>query len=233
MTMQHTTHPDDERLAALAGGDADATADAGLRAHVSACDRCAPMVDDLRQLRTALAELPDLVPSMPLQLVPPVPGLARREAASGGWLRRLAGPVMAAGAGLVLVGAVGASGVMNGFSVGMGSAAAPSAADQAEQSGEGEAAGLPTSAPRAPSSIRDRAGYLAGKTPAPSSRLSLGDTGSTASENAQKTAVPAGRASDSSAGSVSISPWGLLLLAGAVLLFAGGTILVAKRPGAP
>jgi hypothetical protein len=112
MTMQHQIHPDDERLAALAGGDPDVVADADLRAHVSACDRCRDLVDELATLRVTLAELPDLVPSRPLQLIPQVQ--EPRAAASGGWLRRLAAPVMAAGFGLVLVGAIGTSGVLNG-----------------------------------------------------------------------------------------------------------------------
>ena len=88
--MQHPTHPDDERLAALAGGDPEVASDAALRAHVDSCDRCADIVRELGSLRTALAELPDLVPSRPLQLLPPV--AEPRAAARGGWLRRLAGP---------------------------------------------------------------------------------------------------------------------------------------------
>ena len=42
--MQHPTHPDDERLAALAGGDPEVTSDGALRAHVDSCDRCAETV---------------------------------------------------------------------------------------------------------------------------------------------------------------------------------------------
>ena len=104
MTMQNGPHPDDERLAAYAGGDRDAVTDPSLTAHVAACDRCAPLVEELSLLRSALAELPDLAPSRPLRLIPPVPVPA---ATSAGWLRRLTGPAMAAGAGLVLVGAIG------------------------------------------------------------------------------------------------------------------------------
>ena len=105
MTMPNLLpHPDDERLAAYAGGDADATADASLAAHITACDRCRPLVDELTILRGALAELPDLAPSRALRLIPPVPAPA---ASRGGWLRRLTAPAMAAGAGLVLVGAIG------------------------------------------------------------------------------------------------------------------------------
>ena len=107
MTMQNTPHPDDERLAAYAGGDSDALADSSLVAHLSACDRCRPMVDELSLLRGALAELPDIAPSRPLRLIPPVSEPAVRAAGPRAWLRRLTAPAMAAGAGLVLIGAVG------------------------------------------------------------------------------------------------------------------------------
>ena len=107
MTMQNTPHPDDERLAAYAGGDSDALADSSLVAHLSACDRCRPIVDELSLLRGALAELPDVAPSRPLRLIPPVPEPATRAAGPRVWLRRLTAPAMAAGAGLVLIGAVG------------------------------------------------------------------------------------------------------------------------------
>lgn len=110
MTMQHQIHPDDERLAALAGADPDVAGDTELRAHVSACTQCRDLVDELATLRSALAELPDLVPSRRLQLLPPV---AEPRAARGGWMRRLAAPVMAGGFGLVLVGAIGTSGALN------------------------------------------------------------------------------------------------------------------------
>jgi hypothetical protein len=106
MTMQHLPHPDDERLAAYAGGDSDALADPSLVAHLSACDRCRPLLDELSLLRGALAELPDIAPSRPLRLVPPV-AAPPSPAARGSWLRRLTAPAMAVGAGLVLVGAVG------------------------------------------------------------------------------------------------------------------------------
>jgi hypothetical protein len=116
MTMQHQIHPDDERLAALAGGDPDVVADADLRAHLDTCQSCREVVDEITNLRTALAELPDLVPSRRLQLIPPV--VEPRAAAGGSWLRRLAAPVMAAGFGLVLVGAIGSSGILSASSAG-------------------------------------------------------------------------------------------------------------------
>ena len=116
MTMQHSTHPDDERLGAYASADAEVVSDRELAAHVSGCDRCRPMVDELTILHDALSHLPDIAPSRPLRLIPPVIEPAARPSGALEWLRRLTAPAMAAGAGLVLVGAVGASGLVGGFS---------------------------------------------------------------------------------------------------------------------
>jgi hypothetical protein len=148
MTMQHESHPHDERLAALAGADPDATDDRSLREHVAGCDRCRAVVDDLSLLRSALAELPDLRPSRPLQLLPPVAEPAVPRGGALGLLRRLSAPALAAGAGLILVGAVGSSGILEGFG-GMGAASAPIfqnvgddlAAEPQASSGEESAAG--------------------------------------------------------------------------------------------
>jgi hypothetical protein len=141
MTMQNTPHPDDELLAAYAGGDADALADASLTAHLSSCDRCRPLVDELSLLRGALAELPDLAPSRPLRLIPPVPTTTAR----GSWLRRLTAPAMAAGAGLVLVGAVGvgASGVLGSLSGPGGAAPAAQEAAGSQDAQSSDTAGVP------------------------------------------------------------------------------------------
>jgi hypothetical protein len=111
MSMTTSAHPDPERLAALAGADSDALADRELAAHVAACQTCGPQVRDLNALRAALAELPDLAPSRPLQLVPPV----AEPAPSSGWriaFRRAFAPVAVAGMVLLLVGGVGATGVL-------------------------------------------------------------------------------------------------------------------------
>jgi hypothetical protein len=115
MTMQHSTHPDDEQLAAYAGADREAVSDRELAAHISGCERCRPIVDELSLLRDSLAQLPDIAPSRPLRLIPPVAEPAPRRSGALGWLRRLAAPAMAAGAGLVLVGAVGISGLAGGL----------------------------------------------------------------------------------------------------------------------
>ena len=83
MTMD-PQHPLDERLAAYADRDADVLTDGTLRAHVTSCERCALVVRDLGALRSALADLPDLVPSRPLRFLPPVePAAAHTERLRG------------------------------------------------------------------------------------------------------------------------------------------------------
>lgn len=111
MSMSTPAHPDPERLAALAGADPDALADRALGAHVATCESCAPQVRDLTALRAALAELPDLAPSRPLRLLPPV----AEPVTSSGWhtaFRRAFAPLAVAGMVLLLVGSVGATGVL-------------------------------------------------------------------------------------------------------------------------
>jgi hypothetical protein len=105
-------HPDDERLSALASHDDDATADAALTAHVSTCGRCTDLVTELGALRASLAELPDVAPSRPLQLLPPVDAPATSGAAV--WVRRLFAPAITAGAALAMVGLIGTAGPLVG-----------------------------------------------------------------------------------------------------------------------
>ncbi len=122
MTMQNHDHPSEERVAALAGGDPEATEGRALRQHVEGCAHCSDLLRQLSSLHAVLAELPDLVPSRRLQLVPSVPA----PDPDGGWratIRRLAGPAMALGAGLSIVGAVGLGGM--GAGAGAGGDAAP------------------------------------------------------------------------------------------------------------
>lgn len=106
--MMHdpTGHPDDERLSALAAGDADATDDRALRGHVEACARCSALVDDVLSLRVALAQLPDIAPPRPLRLLPAVPDRGT-PAGLGGFARRLFAPALAAGVVLVVAGGIG------------------------------------------------------------------------------------------------------------------------------
>jgi hypothetical protein len=101
-------HPDDERLSALASRETDATGDATLTAHVTSCDRCTGVVNELGALRAALSDLPDVAPSRPLRLLPPVedaPSTAAHRL--GGWARRFFAPILASGAALALVGTIG------------------------------------------------------------------------------------------------------------------------------
>lgn len=115
MTMPPAFHPDDERLAAYAAGEPDAVADAALARHVADCPACGPLVADLRSIRTALSNLPDLPPPRPLRFLPPVPASSPARSLTG-WmalLRRLSAPVMGVAAVLILVGAVGSTGVLH------------------------------------------------------------------------------------------------------------------------
>ena len=133
MTMHDQIHPDDERLAALAGSDPEAAGDAALSAHVDGCAECSNVVRELHLLQAALGELPDLLPSRPLQLIPAVPD-ARP---TGRWLRRIFAPVLVTGSGLVLVGAIGL--------LGGGAAGTPSVANFDRSLTGGEAAASPES----------------------------------------------------------------------------------------
>lgn len=122
MTMQPPSHVAAERLAALAGDDPDLLGDVAARLHIAACERCAVVVHELRLMRTALSELPDLTPPRPLRLLPaaavPVRG------GIGGALRRAFAPALVAGAALVLVGAIGVTDLPGRFLGGTASSAA-------------------------------------------------------------------------------------------------------------
>jgi hypothetical protein len=131
--MPQPQHPDDELLAALAGDEPEAASDSALKAHVAECDRCGPMVQDLRQLRSALAGLPDVAPSRPLQLLPPVRDTAPMRGGFVGFLRGLTGPAMAVGVLLIVVGALGTT--MSGMGLGGAGAAAASAGFLSEADG--------------------------------------------------------------------------------------------------
>ncbi|HTI29359.1 MAG TPA: hypothetical protein VL687_03250 [Methylomirabilota bacterium] len=228
MTMQNLPHPDDERLAAYAGGDRDVMDDATLVAHLATCDRCRPLVDELSILRGALAELPDLAPSRPLRLIPPVPGPAATPGV-GSWLRRLTAPAMAAGAGLVLVGAIGigatsgflsqASSAMFDNREGLQGAGAPeseaTASDTALTPG---VKGSPT-----PSSNETKGGVVdsASASEPPSARFSpdASPAGSDATEHVR------GRSTDE-------QPWLTLLIAGAGIFVAATALRFTISPRA-
>jgi hypothetical protein len=232
MTMDHRTHPEDERLAALAGGDPDATRDAALHAHVDGCAQCRAVVDDVVGLRVALAQLPDVAPSRPLQLIPPVPAAAPSGGALA-WLRRLAAPAMAVGAGLVLVGTVGATGLFGGGSLGLfsgaasGATAPPDHEAAVETNNAGRDSGAETSQPEplepgspgaAPRSTDEAAVPDATE-----------DAGSPMSEDGQ----PAGfdDRDDDVTGTGQL-PWVVLILAGGGLAITGLALRFAIQPRA-
>jgi anti-sigma factor RsiW len=229
MTMQNTPHPDDERLAAYAGGDSDALADSSLVAHLSACDRCRPIVDELSLLRGALAELPDLAPSRPLRLIPPVWDAALPASGPRSWLRRLTAPAMAAGAGLVLIGAVGfgTSAAVNLMPKAASGGAPAEAAASARDFGPVPGA---AAASTAPADTTGSAAY--GSSSAPRS-LSSTLTPSQ-SPSAPSGADEAGRTKlVTDNGSSPDQPWLTLLIAG-VALFVVSTVLrfsLAPRAG--
>jgi hypothetical protein len=225
MTMPH---PDDELLAAYAGGDADALGDRALAAHLTACDRCRPLVDELSLLRDALAALPDLAPSRPLRLIPPVPAPAETSS-RGSWLRRLTAPAMAAGAGLVLVGAigVGATGAIGGF---FGQAASGIFANvgdnlQGAAASEREGALAPgaDSPSLAPEDTTGSAGYER-STPPRTSTSSPSSTPQASSDDDGKVQLNTESSPE--------QPWLTLLIAGAGLFVISAALRVSISPRA-
>lgn len=144
MLNQH--HPDDERLSALASGDDDATADVALASHMESCARCTDLVNELGALRMSLAELPDLRPPRPLQLVPAVTDAPATDGVAG-WVRRFFAPALTAGAALAMVGLIGtASPALDNMAAGAGFEDAGTnleAAPGAPAAGAGEDGGAP------------------------------------------------------------------------------------------
>jgi len=234
MTMHNALHPDDERLAAYAGGDADAVTDRQLVAHLSTCDRCQPMVDELSMLRGALAVLPDLPPSRPLRLIPPVPAPAAPRVGPLEWLRRLAAPAMAAGAGLVLVGAVGASGFLGQLD---GKAASlTSTQEEGASSGPNApaAGGAPSLAPSprlAASPGRDGAEYTRSNEPS-------GESAEATAESTAASGLPApgfgvaGHPPDAFGPAPAEQPWLTLLIAGFALFGISAVLRYSLTPRA-
>jgi len=171
--MTTRAHPDPERLAALAGADPDALSDRELIAHVAECGACDGQVRDLRVLRAALAELPDLVPSRPLRLLPPV----AEPTETATWrigLRRAFAPLAVAGMVLLLVGGVGATGALGPADPGaflqrlqFAAPAAPAAMEAATGQPEETAAavGMAPDEVASPEGSRDQTGAIATDAP--------------------------------------------------------------------
>jgi hypothetical protein len=234
MTMHDSPHPDDERLAAYAGGDRDALDDSSLSSHVATCDRCGPLVDELSFLVSSLAELPDLAPSRPLRLIPPVWD-ATPTSAPQSWLRRLTAPAMAAGAALFLVGVVGIG--ATGLS-GLASKSASFGTDQEAASASdrelGPAAGG-DSPSVAPDDTRGSNGFESSALPATmgSGQPGTPTVATPAPRTPQPSASDGGRMNYEKDSPSSEQPWLTLLIAG-VGLFGISTVLrfsLAPRAG--
>lgn len=216
MTMQYSTHPTDDRLAEYAGADRDALADRELATHIGTCDRCAPIVDELSTLRLALAALPDIAPSRPLRLIPPLLEPAPRRTGALDWLRRLAAPAMAAGAGLVLVGAVGASGLVGGL--------ASKASDTTSMQESSNGAGAPQAGgDHSPVPALSTDGEFTGRTDTPR------DNGSTGSVAPTPTPSVELHVADRSSGE---QPWLTLVIAGFSLFGISAVLRYSLSPRA-
>ena len=215
-------HPDDERLAALAASETDAVVDSSLVTHVAGCPRCGPMVDDLRTLRSALAELPDITPSRPLRFLPVLPEASRQRLGWLGLLRGLTTPAMAVAVVLILVGAIG---TMGGGLGSLGSAgAAPVSGDL--NAAAGRASGAPVPAAQQPGASKSREGSGATSAPTPALPLSgnFGGGSPTASATDQRTRSLYQPSTKGSAETLTAdsggAPFGWLLGAGVILLAA-------------
>jgi hypothetical protein len=214
MTMEPNHHPDEERLAAFAGGEPDVE----LRLHVRDCGQCRSIVDELTMLRAALGELPDLAPSRPLRLLPevaaPQPSAAERLA---GWTRRAFTPLLAAGFGLAIVGSLGTVGSM--FS--MGSAGAPSAGalyqGAAATGAPADTTGGPAAAPGGSASIGAEA--AAGRSSSPSAAASASSSPKAAA-SAMSSAEPARVVFETPPATPARPLWPMVLFAGVALIIA-------------
>lgn len=195
--MMHANHPDDERLAALAGHDSEADADRELAAHVAGCARCADLVEELGVLRASLAELPDIAPSRPLRILPAIDAEQGAGDRLGGWIRRFFTPLVTAGAALALVGVVGtAAPALEGMASGY--AAQPAMEMQRDAATGGGDSG------EAPGTLSESAG------PDEDGRQSFAADGN---QDDALTTLPAER-----------SPWPMVLFSGLALVV--GTLLL-------
>jgi hypothetical protein len=216
--MLNQNHPADERLSALASLDTDATTDAALGSHVSSCDRCTELVSDLDVLRVALADLPDLQPSRPLQLLPPVEVESSGVDRLGGWARRFFAPILASGAALALVGVIGtAAPALEQMASGPGAqgAAASQAAQEFAAPAASEAGEQPTTFDAAGGDDSDGGGgdmESAASPPAAERDENAVDEQRTASSNRDVSAL------EQTTASAERSPWPMVLFAGAALM---------------
>ncbi len=223
--MLNSTHPHDERLSALASGDDDAATDAVLSSHVTTCDRCTELIDELGALRASLAALPDLEPSRPLRLLPPAAEPAQ-DARIGAWVRRLFAPALTAGAALAMVGLIGtASPALDG----MASGGADSAEEAVTGAGGEEAAELSDrAASEAPAAAPDAAGASA-------AIQQFGESDGRTAEEAASAAPFV--AEDNASGATELpaerSPWPMVLFTGVALMIGAALLrwILVPRAG--
>ncbi len=228
--MLNSNHPDDERLSALASRDTDATADALLTAHLSTCDRCTDLVNELGALRASLAHLPDLQPSRPLRLLPAADEAPAGADRLGGWARRFFAPVLTAGAARAMVGLVGTTApALDGMASGGGQAgAAPStqyleeAAPEAQASAASEDSSERAAA-GAPDALADASDAAAATDGADGETMSTFGGGSDEDDARDAmTQLPAER-----------SPWPMVLFTGVALMVAAALLrwILVPRAG--
>ena len=223
MSMNSPAHPHPERLAALAGDDPEARSDRDLVAHVAACTACEGDVREMSILRAALAELPDVAPNRPLRLVPPVAAPALADGWRVTWQRAFA-PLAVAGMVFLLVGSVGATGVLGPADAGaflqrFSSAAQPAPAEAPELAAT--APGTPVQSAAAMDASGE-AGALAPSASTPSD-------GGTAAEGAGVNDLGASRGEDLGMTESRI-PWIVLTVIGMGML---GLALVLRRTKVP
>jgi hypothetical protein len=229
-------HPHDERLAALASREPDAVSDAKLGAHVASCARCTEVVDDLSGLRSALAELPDVKPSRPLRLLPAVDQAPAPMADRlGGWARRWFAPVLASGAAVALVGAIGtAAPSFGGLSGAQQDAGLPAQSQPAEL--------MPASQPAAEEPAAEAAGGVAASEQVRSLASDGSGEGATAGNDEASQAAAADHGADQgtslevqSTGDAPAerSPWPMVLFAGVALMIAALLMRWILAPRAP
>jgi hypothetical protein len=233
--MLNQNHPDDERLSALASRETDATADTALTAHVSSCDRCTEVVDELGALRIALADLPDLRPPRPLQLVPPAEVSVLAADRVGGWARRFFAPVLASGAALALVGVIGtAAPALNNMASGpqVGAPAQEQAGAQASAPAASEA---PAAAEASGETFESAGGAISGDGVErdPVASPNTDDFQATASEEVRSPLTFGGDdAAPGQSPSPGRSPWPMVLFAGIALIVAAGLMRWILAPRA-
>src|SRR5687768_15920361 len=213
--MLNSNHPEDERLSALASRDTDATADTSLTAHLSTCDRCTDLVNELGALRASLADLPDLQPSRPLRLLPAADEAASPAGADriGAWVRRFFAPVLTAGAAVAMVGLVGtAAPALDGMASSGQAGAAPSTMDLEQAAPEAAAsAASEDSSERAAAAEGD--GYAAASDAAAGGTMSTFGGEDEDEDREALTQLPMER-----------SPWPMVLFTGVALMIAAALL---------